>query len=76
MLRNPQIKSHGNNVFEAINAAVNSLEKTDSLNNLLIELGARHKSYGAKIEYFEVIKFKIRYVYTWTNSHDLDYDHY
>ena len=56
MLKNPQLKSHGNNVFEAVNAAVNSLDKTESLNKLLIELGARHIRYGAKIYYFPVNK--------------------
>jgi len=54
MMKNPQLRSHGNNVFEAVNAAVNMLDKTESLNQLLIQLGSRHVRYGAKIYYFPV----------------------
>lgn len=55
MRQSAQLKSHGNNVFEVINAAVNSLDKPDVLKNLLIELGRRHINYGTKIEYFPVV---------------------
>jgi hemoglobin-like flavoprotein len=61
MLCSAQLKSHGNNVFEAVNAAVNSLDKTDSLNSLLTDLGRRHVAYGAKIHYFPV-KLNINFV--------------
>ena len=54
MKESPQLRSHGNNVFEAINAAVLLLDKLEALNNLLIELGSRHTNYGAKIEYLPV----------------------
>ena len=46
----------GNKVFEAINAAVISLDKSDVLNNILIALGERHKDYGSKIEHLPVKK--------------------
>ena len=49
MKRSDQLGSHGKTVFEAINAAVNSLNNVDLLNVLLVELGTRHSSYGAKI---------------------------
>ena len=52
MRESPQVKSHGNKVFEAINAAINSLEKKDVLNSILFALGERHKEYGAKIDHF------------------------
>ena len=55
MRNSPQLKSHGNNVFEAINAAMNSLDKPESLNKLLYELGSRHHTYGARIEHFPII---------------------
>ncbi len=56
MLCSAQLKSHGKNVFEAVNAAVNSLDKIDSLNRILTDLGRRHVTYGAKIQYFPVRK--------------------
>jgi hypothetical protein len=55
MRESQQLKSHGNNIFEAINAAVNSLDKTDVLNSTLFALGQRHRDYGAKQEHFSVI---------------------
>lgn len=54
MRLSPQLRSHGNNVFEAINAAVNSLDKPDQLSLLLIDLGTRHIDYGAKTMHFPV----------------------
>ena len=54
MFKNAQLRSHGNNVFEAIHATVNSLDKTESLNELLTELGVRHIQYGVKAEYLDV----------------------
>ncbi len=54
MRNSNQLRSHGKNLFEAINAAVNSLSNIESLNLLLIDLGARHSEYGAKIEHFPV----------------------
>ena len=54
MAKNAQLKSHGNNVFEVINAAVNSLDKPDSLSTLLVQLGGRHSNYGVKLDYFPV----------------------
>ena len=51
---NSQLASHGNRVFEAINAVVNSLDKQGSLNGLLEELGTRHVTYGVKAEYLPV----------------------
>lgn len=54
MRESPQLKSHGNNVFEAVNAAVLLLDKIEGLNNLLIDLGSRHINYGAKIEHLPV----------------------
>ena len=54
LLMSPQLRSHGNNVFEAITAAVNSLDKPECLDTLLIELGDRHSTYGAKMDYFPV----------------------
>ena len=59
MRENSQLKSHGNNVFEAINAGINSLDKVEALNNMLVELGDRHNSYGAKIVHFPVNFTKI-----------------
>ena len=56
MLCSAQLKSHGKNVFEAVNAAVNSLDKIESLNRILTDLGRRHVAYGAKIQYFPVRK--------------------
>jgi hemoglobin-like flavoprotein len=50
-----QLRSHGNNIFEAINAAMNSLGKPELLNKMLLELGQRHKAYGAKIQHFPLI---------------------
>ena len=44
----------GNNVFEAVNAAINSLDKPEALNVLLIDLGTRHNTYGAKTNHFPV----------------------
>lgn len=55
MRKSAQIKSHGKNVFEAVNAAVNSLDKIDALNQSLNELGARHIMYGARCEHFPVL---------------------
>lgn len=54
MRESAQLKSHGKNVFEAINAAVNSLDKIDALTISLSELGYRHSMYGAHIEHFPV----------------------
>ena len=54
MLANPQLRSHGNNLFEAVNAAINLLDKPESLDRILIDLGARHDRYGAKIQHFPV----------------------
>jgi hemoglobin-like flavoprotein len=56
MLCSAQLKSHGKNVIEAVNAAVNSLDKIDVLNSILIDLGHRHDAYGAKIQHFPVRK--------------------
>lgn len=55
MRESAPLRSHGNNVFEAINAAVNSLDKIDALNSSLNELGYRHSMYGAKNIHFPVI---------------------
>ena len=57
MLMSPQLRSHGNNVFEAIHASVNSLDKTSSLNELLVCLGQRHVRYGVKAENLHVNNF-------------------
>lgn len=54
MRESAQLRSHGKNVFEAINAAVNSLDKIDALESSLNDLGHRHQSYGAKNEHFPV----------------------
>ena len=55
MRQSAQLKSHGKNVFEAINATVNSLDKIDALNCSLHELGCRHVSYGARNRHFPVL---------------------
>lgn len=56
MRENPQLRSHGNNIFEAINAAVNSLDKNNQYNNSLVELGKKHSLYGAKKSYFHIMQ--------------------
>ena len=55
MRSSPQLRSHGNNVFEALNAAINSLDKLESLNGLLLDLGTRHRTYGAQLEHFQPV---------------------
>jgi hypothetical protein len=47
MRNSSQLKSHGQNVFEAVYAAINSLDKADAINVLLNDLGTRHCQYGA-----------------------------
>ncbi|RMZ93295.1 neuroglobin-like [Brachionus plicatilis] len=56
MRENPQLRSHGNNIFEAINAAVNTLEKNNRSNSSLVELGKKHTFYGAKKCYFHIMQ--------------------
>lgn len=56
MRESPQLRSHGNNIFEAINAAINSLEKNNSQNNSLTELGKKHSLYGARKCYFQIMQ--------------------
>lgn len=60
MRKSAQIKSHGKNVFEAVNAGVNSLDKIDALNTSLNDLGHRHYSYGARVEHFPVLIIVIK----------------
>lgn len=56
MRESPQLRSHGNNIFEAINAAVNSLDNNNLQNNSLVELGKKHSLYGAKKSYFNIMQ--------------------
>lgn len=61
MRESPQLKSHGNKVFETINVAVNSLEEIEALNSTLFALGQRHKEYGVKQEHFPVSEFLLKF---------------
>jgi hemoglobin-like flavoprotein len=63
MRESAQLRSHGNNVFESVNAAVNCLDKMDALETSLVELGTRHVSYGAKIVHFPVKKKRKNIIY-------------
>ncbi|CAF0951207.1 unnamed protein product [Brachionus calyciflorus] len=56
MRESAQLRSHGNNVFEAINSAVNVLDKLNNTNTNLVELGKKHTLYGAKTCYFVIMR--------------------
>jgi hypothetical protein len=54
------LKSHGYKVVESLNTYVNALDKMESLDKLLFDLGSRHASYGdgkILISYFDVKEF-------------------
>lgn len=42
--------------YELISAAVDEIDNFESLRSRLLELGRRHKVYGAKISHFAVVK--------------------
>jgi hypothetical protein len=54
MLKNPQLRSHGNKVLEAFNASVFNLEKSKAMKDDLFILGTRHHQFGAHLKYFHV----------------------
>ena len=54
MRQSNQLRSHGKNVFEVLNAAVNSLNNIESLDQLLVDLGKRHSTYGVTVNHFPV----------------------
>ena len=48
------VQAHGDKVFTAVNMAVNHLTDFDALIPILIRLGYKHHSYGAREEHLPV----------------------
>lgn len=53
---NSQFKAHASKVGGALGATIDNLDKPEELEELLTDLGIKHKKYGLTPKHFEVSK--------------------
>lgn len=53
----PQVKNHGNRIIKSVDLVVEKLDDQPALEKTLVDLGARHIKYNAKVEHIPVSLF-------------------
>ncbi|ESO91927.1 hypothetical protein LOTGIDRAFT_233247 [Lottia gigantea] len=71
-LENKQFKAHVRKVLDVFESVVREIDQLEGLLPVLNDLGARHKSYGVPLKYYEILGSCI--MYAWDRKLKMDAD--